>query len=160
MSSRYTSRIYAVWKALHEALSFAEFSPANGQSPVILFGDPFGETESGREWIGIVFDIENADREWARMSPAGRDENFTVQVVVRSEVPGRTGAEVVDRLEELTNTIEGLFYDTETRAVADPLSVAGVVNLSRVGTPRPEVRATDEGYEGVAVVPISIQTRI
>lgn len=159
-NSRYHSRTFAVLAAVHAELE-AQAWPTNaeGGTPVIVFGDTFGVFESSREAVGVSLSVDDGLIEWARMGPAGRDETFTVDVVARTSLPGRTGTQCLSRLEDLSEVVEDVLFDTTNR-VPRVLSVDGIVNLTRVGRVAPQVIGTDEGYVGIVTVSMSVQARI
>jgi hypothetical protein len=59
--------------------------PVTGEVPQVLLGwDPM---DSVAEYVTVVTSPEQTLNEWARMGPAGRDEEFVIDVLVRSQVP-------------------------------------------------------------------------
>jgi hypothetical protein len=91
--------------------------------------------------------------------PAGRDETFSIEIGISTAHKGRTGGQVVDRLEELTQVVEGIFYDLDSGAPR-LLAVEGVTNLSLVSRVALDVWPGSEGYEGSSVVTFLVRCRI
>lgn len=158
-NQRYHSRTYAALRTVADELDAATFPLLQGAAPKVVYGDPFGVTDGAREHIGVRISIDDDSMSWERLGPAGRDEMFTVEVLISTMVPGRTGRQVVDRLEELSRVVEGLLYDVTSKQ-STPLALPGVTNLSMVANVAPDVQATDEGFVGVSVVRLMIRSRI
>jgi hypothetical protein len=156
---RFHSRTYAALKTVAQALEAQTFPQLQGISPKVIYGDPFGVQDGTRELIGVRITINDDAISWERLGPAGRDEQFTVEVVVATMVPGRTGSQVVDRLEELSKVVEGLLYDV-TSQQSTPLALPGITNLSMVASVQPDVQAGDEGYVGMSTIRLMIRSRI
>lgn len=157
--TRYHSRTYAGMKTVAQALEAASFPLLQGITPKVIYGDPFGVQDGTREMIGVRITINDDAISWERLGPAGRDEQFTVEVIIATMVPGRTGGQVVDRLEELSQVVEGLLYDVVAQE-STPLALPGITNLSMVASVAPDVQATDEGYVGMSTVRLMIRSRI
>jgi hypothetical protein len=156
--ARFHSRTFAVLRAVHNELSGVAFPALQGSTPKLIFGDPFGVQDGAREIIGVVLTVDNNRAGWDRM-PGGREETFDVNIIIRSELLGRTGPQVLDRLDELTELVESVFYDT-SRAQPNVLPVDGVTNLTLISSVRPDVRADAEGFVGAVDVVVSFNCRI
>jgi hypothetical protein len=155
---RFHSRTFEALKVTAEALGSVSYPTLLGSTPKIIYGDPFGVQDGTREVIGVALTIDDGSLTWERML-AGRDETFTIQIVVRSEIPGRTGAQVVERLSDLTEVVEGVFFDLDTARPA-LLAVSGFTNLSMISRVAPDVRATEQGYVGAVDVSFAVRCRI
>ncbi len=158
-NERYHSRTYAALRAIATALEGETFPLLQGIAPRVIYGDPFGVQDGTREMIGVRIQVDDSAISWERMGPAGRDEMFTVQVVVMTMVPGRTGAQVVDRLEELSAVVEGVLYDISAKQ-SQALDLPGVTNLSMVSQVAPDVQYGEEGFVGMSTISMMIRSRI
>lgn len=155
---RFHSRTFEALKVTAEALNAVSYPTLLGSTPKVIYGDPFGVQDGTREVIGVAVTIDDDQITWERI-PAGRDETFTIAIIIRSEIPGRTGAQVVDRLSELTEVVEGVFFDLESSKPV-LLAVSGITNLSMVSRVAPDVRAGDQGYVGAVDVSFAVRCRI
>jgi hypothetical protein len=158
MSDRYHSRTYAALRAVAGELSNLTFPPLNGVVPKVIFGDPWG-AQDRREQIGVKMRVQDSDITWERMGPAGRDEMFTIDVVIMTSLPGRNGDQVLDRLEELSQLVEGVLYDVTSKE-STPLDLPGVTNLSMVSSVSPNIGQADEGFVGESTISLMIRSRI
>lgn len=158
-NDRYHSRTYAALRAIATSLEAQTYPQLQGITPRVIYGDPFGVQDGTREMIGVRIQVDDSAISWERMGPAGRDETFTVQVVIMTMVPGRSGAQVVDRLEELSVVVEGVLYDISTKE-STALDLPGVTNLSMVSQVAPDVQFGEEGFVGMSTISMMIRSRI
>lgn len=150
----YNSRVFVAWRALHGLLQAAQYP---GAQPAVQFGVHIND--SSRETIGVVPRIEDPEIEWARVSPAGRDERFPLDVIIRTSIPGVSSEQVVDRLEQLANAVQEQIHDVDT-AKFKPLDFLGTVALGGVVSVAPELRRDGEGWIGACTVTVAIVARI
>lgn len=158
-SARYTSRVYAALKTVASELETLVFPALHGVVPKVVYGDPIGVQDGSRELIGVRMAPLGDVISWESMGPARRTEDFTIEVIIYTQVPGRSGGQVVDRLAELSAVVEGLLFDVTTKE-STPINVNGVNNLSLVASVEPQVQATEEGYVGLSTISLLIRSRI
>lgn len=154
-AGRYTSRVFLVGKALRDALAAVTFPPhpTTGKSPAVEFSDV--DPSMGAESICVALNVDQTTMDWRRLSPPGRDETITFDVVARSLVPNvKTSAAVWDRLEEISGVLESVVYDTATESVIQ-LPVPGLILAGLVGSVRPSVWPSSDGWQGAVVVSYS-----
>jgi hypothetical protein len=153
---RYPSRTFVVLEAIYDALEAATFdTPA----PTITFGDPWGVTDA-REVVGVRLSVDDDSITWARMGPAGRDEVFSVVIEVAVMTPGLSGTEMLERLGELSEVVEGILFDFNGRTVTPLVAVDGVTDLTGFSRVAPSLERTKEGYVGSVELVISVDARI
>jgi hypothetical protein len=164
---RFHSRVFAVVRELRRLLADAQWPthPDTTDAPLVQLGQPGEPHESEHnEVVGVVNRVtDEATIEWDRQSPGGRRERFTVDVVVRTFVPGVVDqGHVIDRLEVLADVVQGVIYDPATLQFTPidntrPWSVqlGGIASVTfdvvPVGT---------DGWGGIAVVSFDCVVRI
>ena len=134
----------------------------------VWIGDPDDGDHAGAgmtESVVVVSQPESPEQEWATIGTFARKEQFAAVVVVTSLIPGRTCREVICRIQELTQAVEGAVRDaarllpqSSISPVAD-LAEAGVVGIG-ISSPAWSVQPTQEGYGGRAVIRVGFQARI
>jgi hypothetical protein len=160
MAERRHSTVFDVLTAITESVQTAEFPAhdATGRGPWL--DDRVLPPESADEWVTVV---QGGDEEssivWSRVSPGGRDEVFTVEVQIGSTVPGRTRVQVLERLAELADVVQGLFYDPTTFVFTPPV-VDGAVQLGGFAGVSTTVEAGSQGHVGSASLRYQFQARI
>lgn len=159
MALRHHSRTFAALRAIADSLEAADWSPhpTTGQWPTVGVGlDQPGSIET----VDVVHQIEDsAAIEWATI-PAGRDERFTVDIVIRSSVPGVDRGAALDRLEGLAETAQTVFVDLTADQPYTPPTFDGVQPLGGVERVAPAMWRTDEGWVGECVITVRIAARI
>lgn len=160
MNDRYTSRVFAALRALNVELDGIAWPPLKPGTRVgVIFGDPATVQAKHEDQIIVSQDTPDNDMQWARLSPAGRDEAIRVTITVRTMHANRTSVQVLDRLEVLADLVQGVFYDVTERKLT-PLPFDGVEALGGVGAVSTDLIPTDKGYYGEAVIPVEIRARI
>lgn len=151
MTERYPSRVFAFGTALHAALETKTFPthPGLDDPPSVQFSH---ENPNDPVVICVALNADETTSEWRRLSPAGRDETITFDVVAYVNVPGETSAEVWAYLEELAEVIESVVYDFDANQVI-PLGVDGETLAGLTTGARPFVTPTKEGWIGAVAVP-------
>ena len=156
-----TSRQFAAIRALRARLGEQAF-PAHHVTgdPVRL---PVGFTavlpDVGAERIGITLNLDETSTEWMRVGPAGRDEEFAVDVWISTNLPGQDDVAVFDRLEQLSEVVQLCTYDEITQRVRK-LDYPGEVESARVGAHRFVIVGSGDGFAGQAVVSFQFTGRI
>ena len=160
-AGRYTSRVFVVGRALKAALTAATFPPhpVTGKTPAVEFSDE--DPSLGAETISVALNEDlSAFSTWARLSPPGRDETITFDVVFRTVVPNaKTSADIWDRLEAVSAVIEGVVYDTALEAVI-PFAYSGEVQAGAVSSVVPNVFPGPEGWLGQLAVSFTFLAEI
>lgn len=153
---RSTSRVFAALRALHARLDDCAWPPLNGRTPRLLFGGPATDRDKANDLVIINQVPIDDDIEWARMK-AGRNELIRLEVIIQTTWPGRSGTQVLDRLEEIADVVQAAFYDTASMTF---LPLDGAEALGGVGSINVTVVPVDNGHHGQAIVPIAAQYRI
>lgn len=160
MTTRYASRVFVAaeaWKAKLDAATFPPH-PVTGLVPSIEFGDE--DPSSNAEKICVLVNPDDAVAEWARISPAGRDEIIILQAVIRSYVDSvETSADAWDRIEALTAVVEGTAYNTTTQRVVE-LGYDGEVAAGLIFGVQPYVWSAGTSWFGSCVVSLRSQASI
>lgn len=165
-AGRYVSRVFDAGEALYDALVAASWPahPATGRTPTVEFADE--DPDYGEEKVVLVANPDEAVTEWARASPAGRDESMVFQAVIRSFVvekaagsPPSTQLPKWQRLAALSAVAEGVVYNTSTERVV-PLGFTGEVPIGRVAGVQPEIINTKHGAVGIVTVTYALRADI
>jgi hypothetical protein len=162
MSQRYTSRVFEAHRKLYDALNVEDTFPPHvvtGDRPVVLLGDDY--PDAGQERIVVDTVVLENDNEWARLSPAGRDEVLTYEVVGRSLVPGTENTSVVvsERLEALADIVQGVVFDIDTNRTKT-LGFLGEVAIGRAASVTYSMFTMGEGYGGMFTVRFRLLAQI
>jgi hypothetical protein len=164
VTERHTSRIFDAGRCLYLKLSDPGLFPPHPRTniePKVTFGDE--NPDKGAEKICIVAASigDEADQEWARLGPPGRDERFNLLVVGRSLVPApnQTVLDVWNRLEELADVVQDVLFDrVGMNTVA--LGFDGEAQVGHALTPLVDVVPTPEGPMGWFSISLRLQARI
>lgn len=161
MTGRYHSRTFAVLRDISERLDHAPWAPhpTTNRLPVVGIGDT-GAQEF--ETVDVIYRVgDDATIEWARMSQAGRDERFEVDILIRTSVPGNSRTTALDRLEELAEVAQGVFYAPDSGVYLPPGNgEQWASTLGGVNRVTPQLWATDEGWAGDCGVTVRVAVRI
>jgi hypothetical protein len=159
-AGRSTSRVFAVERAIFDRLREAPWPahPATGELPGVLFGEL---SDSVAEHIVVHTDAEAAFIEWARLSPPGADEQFTVNVTVNAWTPVESSLDVHERLNVLCDIVQNLTFDPVAERTID-LGYDGEIRgiPARASTPTGPIFRTQHGWAGTKVVPFPIRAEI
>jgi hypothetical protein len=157
-SKRYTSQVFDILRALKSDMDGLSFPDHLGYPVVVKFGDPYTEPEDP-EFVHVV-QVSDTNQEWARTSPAGRDETISTEIICGSFHGGRTGEDVLDRLEMLSDIIHDKYYDRDTRQF-NPVDIPAVVKIAGiVGVDVQIYPGTSGGYVGTATIRMQWVVRI
>ena len=156
-----TSRVFACWEALYDVLNESNWSPhpSTGELPTIVFGDTTDPTNDMVIVEGVPADAPT--QEWATMGSPSQDEQFVLRVLVGSNVPGLTQAEVFARVADLADVVQAALRDQTTGRPAGEFTttVPGVL-WHRVGRIAPQLYAGPEGYGAYAEIDITFRVRL
>lgn len=111
----YTSRVPAVLRRMKVLLDAQTYPPhPSGPGEVlVVFGGLINE--DAREVIVIEGTLaDDSDINWASLGQVAHDERFAVRVRFGTYVPGLTGDEVLDRIEEVIDVIQIALRDQTT----------------------------------------------
>lgn len=149
-AGRYTSRVFVVGSALLADLQALTIPAFQTRVPPVRFGDT--DPDKGNEIIGVIVSPDPPQAEWARMSPAGRDETLVFDVVHRMLNPNvKTPADVWARMAAVADLIQSVTYNTVTeRLVA--LGFNGEVHAGKVVSVTPQVGPIEGGWGGVCTI--------
>jgi hypothetical protein len=165
VSDRHTSRIFDAGRALYDKLNVPGLFPPHPRAlntvPLVTFGDQ--NPDKGAEKICVVAGSigDDADQQWARFGPPGRDERFTLLVVGRTLVPapGQTVLDVWNRLEELADVVQDVLFDRVGKNTV-ALGFDGEQRVGHALTPLVDVIPTPEGPLGWFSISIRLQAQI
>lgn len=162
MAHRRHSTVFAVLAEITELVQAAEY-PAHDKTARLPWLDNKGlQPQTFDEYVTVVQAVEDGSSiAWTRVSPGGRDETVTVDIVIGTAVPGCTKLEVLARLGELADVVQALFYDPDTHVFTPPdlgdesaVQLGGGIGVSTV------LDATTEGHVGQASIRYEFQARI
>lgn len=166
MADRYHSRVFAAIIRIAADLEQAPWPlhPTTNEVPTVGVGDSQNpkpdETEVG-EFVDVIHRVEDdAAVEWARVQ--GRDENFLIEVYIRSSVLGQDRATAWRRLAELAEVPQALYYIIPPTGPAQfrPPQFDGVAALGGLVRVTPQMWRTDSGWAGDCIVTFRISARI
>lgn len=160
------SRLCDTLAWLDDRLQVAAWPPheVTGIKPAVGVGDSFTGVPTGNETVDIVMgSVEPGQTTiaWTRVSPAGRDEVFPLEVDIRTMVPGRSRRQALDRFRELSEPVQAIFYDPQTYEVTAAGEADWSVKLGGVTSVAVElVPFGDEGWVAYGMVASSATCRI
>lgn len=162
MANRYHSRVFAVVDWFNEQLTDATWPPhpTTNLTPDVGVGE---SNQEGVEHIDVIYRIDDdATMNWVVSSPPGRDEDFAVDVLIRSLWSGVEREVVWARLAEMAEVVQGIVVDPTgtTLQFRAPGEKPWSVNLGGVARVSPQAWRTDEGWVGDCVVTFRVRTRI
>jgi hypothetical protein len=154
--------VFDVLAAIRDAIVDADW-PTHGDTlgrPDV--GYAFEESpDLAAETVQVIDRVDDdAVIEWARLSPAGRDERFMIDVYIRTAVEGQTRDQCWDRLRELAEVVQGTLYDPDTGALGPPGSVVGWLPIGGVQRVTPSMWHDLEGWVGQCIVSVAVAARI
>lgn len=138
--------------------------PTTGRVPRV--GKENETIDTPDEFVDIVARVEDstASVEWARIGVGAvgrRDERYWIDVIIVSSVPGKSRVAALERIRDLAEVAEGLFYDASTGA---HLPVGGdapwATDLGGIRQVVPDARREDEGWTAACVVSVAVAARI
>lgn len=157
--------IFDVPVRIAEDLGAVAFSPhpVTGHKPGL---NPWDYTQAEESVIVVSrTNDDDAVAEWESMGRDGRGERYIVDVVVTTQVRGRTWAQMMERLDELTTAALELFTDDNGQFLppggvdadgANPYGIwTGMANAERSNQ-----WTDDEGWYGQCRVAVRIAARI
>lgn len=165
MAQRHSSTTDALLD-VSERLTAATFPVNATTGRVPLSGTANDRTGVYDEWIDVEVRIEDTGTsvEWARIGDGAvgrRDERYFVDIYISSTVAGKDRATALDRIRELTQVVEDLFYDPVTGALI-PVG-NGLDWASPLGGVRqvvPQAWRTDQGWSAACTVSVAVAARI
>lgn len=156
------STVFDALTACHQRLQGLTFPTlaASGDAPDVVFMEG-RDNPTEREFVelvGVVNDHESNNEDGGQ---ARNQESFLLHIRVGTEVEGRTGADVVARLRELSEVIQGEFRD-QSNGRPKPLDLDGRELLLGVGVERIEVQPwpTSQGWAGFSDHYLRVYARI
>lgn len=157
--SKRTSRVFAAMRALYQRLDEQSYPVAsNADRPQVVFGD-YADDNTPRERIVVVGRVDESRSEWATFGNPSRDEEMLFLVRLEIEVPGQGGLDLLDRMEAISDVIQGVLRDTTTgQPVA--LGFDGEVKVASVVRVDPLFQAAAEGVIGRVDHYVSVTARL
>lgn len=155
------SSVYArTLVAFYELLAGAAWP---GERPMVAIGNftenEHGTTDPAEGVLVLTSAPTDSQQNWASMTK-DRQEEFTITVECVTTLPGRSLRETLERLEELTGTVEDV-----TRETADP-ELAGLLSGVRMSWEVASVepwlgpRAQGDGFDAACTLSIRVRARI
>jgi hypothetical protein len=121
----------------------------------------------GPDMVDVVYRVEDdATIDWVTISPATRDERFLVDIYIRTMVPGQSRQRCWERLAELADVVQGVFYDPTSGEFTPPGTNPDGVNeawyhpLGGIARVAPQAWPADQGWVGECTVTVAVATRI
>lgn len=162
--ARLTSRVFACWRALVQDLGAVSWPahPGTGVVPLVSFGIPLEFAGEAIVVPGRKPPTSASQTRATQGAGSGKDEAFTLLVGVRTDVPGRSADEALDRLEALCDVVQTtLRSSTSGLPVGDALAALAIPTMRwDVSDVTPAVFPTSEGFAGEATIEVSFFTRI
>jgi hypothetical protein len=162
-AGRRHSAVFDVLDAIRDAIVDADW-PTHGDTlgtPDVGYAFDESPDALAAERVQVIDRVEDdAVIEWARLSPAGRDERFMIDVYITTAVPGQTREGCWDRLRELSEVVQGTLYSPTTGALDPPGSVVGWLPIGGVARVTPSMWHDLEGWVAQCIVSVAVATRI
>lgn len=163
-----TSRVFDAIAQITADLEGAAWPPheITGEKPTVGVGSSenpqSNETEVG-EFVDVIYRVEDdAAVEVTRIT--GRDEQFLVEVYIRSSVVGSDRPTVWARLRQLAEVVQGMYvaWDaTHRKLVFTPPQFPGVALLGGLVRVAPQsYPLPNEGWAGDCIVTFRIHARL
>lgn len=159
-AGRRHSTVFDALRATRDRLAEASWPlhPTAGTKVGLSFGT--APPEYTGEAVFVRMRVEqDASIAWTQVSPGGRTETYELAIEIGSYVPGRTEDDVLDRLQVLSDTAQGQFYDPDTLTFRPP-QFDGVMMLGGVGRVVPDLWQSDEGRQGDCLIGLTVVARI
>lgn len=160
--ARYTSRVFVALEAVFTKIDAATFTANPNSNTAVIKTIGASDPEFGADKICVRLNLDSPSNiEWRRLSPPGADEEIFIDIVVQSFVPATaTPADMLNRLETMTDEVMAVFFNTSTNAVV-PLGYAGEEGTGRVVSVVPEVAPVkDHGWIGQCVITYRTRAQI
>ncbi len=160
MPARHHSRVFTATRTVRQQIMVAASLPAHPVTALAVATDPqLINQDMPDEWVTVINEVgDDASIRWVTF-PTGRNEEFTLRVVVSTRVPGTAWADVEDRLEELADVVQSLWFDPSS-GVFTPPPFDGVITIRGVEQVSYVVWPTDEGFAGQAELVLGVTARI
>ena len=154
-----TSRVFDALLRLHDRLKAVSWPRAENarKRPVLKFHSVAVDAE-GEHVCLIVDPNDPTSAEWIHAGPATAGERFVLTVVVVSNLPNVKDARtVVERLETLSDAVQGVLWD------GDKPAAIGFTNETRTGrwvSVTPALYDTKSGFVGESIIRIACEARL
>lgn len=154
-----TSRVFEALRKLHAALDAAAFPAAPGGAlPQLCFHSV--PIDRHGEFVAILVNDEESTADWIQTGPAAKEERFTLDVVIHSNLRAQfDGLAVIERLEQIADVVQGVLWD----ATNNKPKALGFQNERIVGRwtgVAPTLYELDTGIVGEAVVRIGLVAHV
>ena len=153
---------FAVLKEVYNELETVTFPEAFGNVPAVTFGDIDEENQfHDPERVHLVHRVRDGDQEWVQNK--SKREVITMEIDVVTAWKGRTGPEVLDRLEELVEPIYELWHPSAGGFTAPAAGLGNhILELGGVESCAVNVypHSDGDGYMGVASLTLQTVARI
>lgn len=149
-----------------ERLTTASFPPNETTGRVPLSGTANDKTGVYDEWVDVEVRIEDTGTsvEWVRIGDGAvgrRDERFYVDIYISSTVAGKTRSAALERIRQLTQVVEDLFYDPDTgKLIPVGVGLAWSSGLGGIRQVVPQAWRTDQGWSAACTVSVAVAARI
>lgn len=164
-----TSSIYTVWRTITRLLAEADFPAvsANADRVAVWLGDydmPPESVSLSNERVVVAPFVLGPDDQWGPIGNGAREESYQAFVYCVTAIPGQTTEEAVDRLEELTATVEAVIRTIASTAIsgATPAEFGtfGTQAFVAIAQVAPVVSAGPNGAVGRAEIALRCKFRI
>ena len=153
---------FAVLKEVYAELETVTFPELFGTVPAVTFGDFDEENQfHDPERVHLVHRVRDGDQEW--VSNRAKRETVTMEIDVVTAWKGRTGPQVLDRLEELVGPIYELWHPAAGGFNAPAAGLGPhILELGGVDSCSVNVfpNGDGDGYMGVASLTLQTVARI
>jgi hypothetical protein len=160
-----TSRIFAAVRAVRAELDAVAWPSYPSTDIIPETRASIIESDHPSEWIAVVTDVgEDATVEWVTLGAQGRDETFTIRILVHTAMTGASDLEVEDRLEELCDLVQGCFVETHPsipgRLTFKPPPFDGVMAMGGISQVAFGIWPEEEKFSGQAEIQLRVHARI
>lgn len=168
MTDRQPSVVFDTITELYEVLKAGTWPPLVGANLDVLNADvlvSFGElgAQPPRESVAVTGSVDDDDQSgWPELGQHTKRETFSTDLVVTTNVPGRTSFEAWARLKVLVQTIDGLLRDMTNGRPLIPTTIAalGVLSWSVTSVETFCWPTSEGGFFASAVVTVGVKAHI
>lgn len=161
-----TTSVYAdVWRALFRLLDGTVWPAVDvpGVAPPKVFLTGFDKDGPRKENVVVITDDDNGgaeSQEWGPIGRMARDELMSTRLYLDTRIPNRDQFQALDRIEQLTKTVEQLIRTTVRPAVV-PFELQGRMKWWAVGSVSSKVGKLDQGgFAARSFITVNVNARV